>query len=189
MSVSIRGEVIPLGCRPIALIGFMGVGKSAVGRRLARIMDYEFVDTDDLVEEAAGKPIAKIFEEDGEEAFRVSEITALKKGLSTPKRVVATGGGVTLLRENRDMLNEQASVVLLTAEPWIILRRVQPLEKRPLLADSPDPIRRIRELLRERAEAYAVHHFCVDTSSTPPRMVAEKIAAWYESQESRPVNA
>jgi len=180
-TLPVSGVEPPLSRRPIVLIGFMGVGKSAVGKRLAGLLGYEFVDTDLLVERDAGKPIAAIFADEGEERFRQMETAALREALGEPARVVSAGGGVTTRQENRRILAEKAAVVLLTARPEVVLMRVRPLEKRPMLADWPDPLERIRSLMEERAPFYSEYHSRFDTSHCPPRVTAEKIARWFAS--------
>lgn len=168
-----------LAGRPVALIGFMGVGKTAVGKRLAKNLGYQFVDTDSLIEQKAGKAISDIFAEDGQEEFRRLENEALREALSVSERVVSTGGGITLREENRSLLLNRAAVVLLTASPKTILRRVQPLGKRPLLVGYANPLRRIEDLLKEREEAYANYHYLVDTTDSRPDRTAQAIAVWY----------
>mgnify|MGYP005837226937 CR=1 FL=1 len=172
---------VSLAGRPIALIGFMGVGKTAVGKRLARLLGFQFLDTDSLIEQKANKPISVIFAEEGQDAFRRLENEALREALRSPDRVVSTGGGITLREENRDILMGQAVVVLLTATPVTILRRVQPLGKRPLLLGFANPLKRIEDLLKEREEAYANYHFLVDTTDSRPDRTAASIAGWYNA--------
>lgn len=180
-TLPVTGVEPPLARRPIVLIGFMGVGKSAVGKRLARLLGYEFVDTDLMVEQAAGKTIAAIFADEGEERFREMETAALREALEQPARVVSAGGGITTREENRRILAGSAAVVLLTARPEVVLLRVRPIEKRPMLAGWPDPLERIRSLMQERAPIYSEYHCRFDTSHCPPRVTAEKIARWYAS--------
>ncbi len=183
-TLPVRGVEPPLFRRPLALIGFMGVGKTAVGKRLARLLGFDYVDTDALVEEAAGKTIARIFAEQGEEQFRRMETEALRRALEQPGRVVSTGGGITTREENRRILAAGAAVVLLTARPEVVLMRVRPIEKRPMLSGWPDPLERIRSLMQERAPVYSEYHCRFDTSHCPPRVTAEKIARWYASLEA-----
>lgn len=171
----------PLGLRPIALTGFMGVGKSAVGRRLAGLLDYEFVDTDKWVEALAGKSIPHIFEDWGEAEFRRLETQVLRDAVAVSDRVISTGGGLPLRPENRAVLEECTAVVLLTAAPGTILKRVQPLERRPLLVGHADPLERIRSLLQERREAYNHFHLRIDTTGGSPVRTAAHVAEWYRS--------
>lgn len=181
-SVSGREGERSLAGRPIALTGFMGVGKTAAGRNLAHALGYEFVDTDRLVEQMTGMTIARLFELRGEEAFRRYETQALLEALSDYRRVISTGGGLPLREENRRALSEHAAVVLLTAAPEIILQRVRPLRKRPLLARAPDPLQRIKDMLQERMDIYREYDFALDTSELHPRRVAQLIQQWYASQ-------
>lgn len=172
-----------LADRPIALIGFMGVGKTSAGRNLAHALAYEFLDTDRLVEQAVGMSVARIFRTQGELEFRRQETLALREALSKPRRVVSTGGGLPLLEENRRALREGAAVVLLTAAPEVILQRVRPLKRRPLLAQAPDPLQRIKDMLQERMDIYREYDFALDTSELHPRKVAELILGWYRTQQ------
>lgn len=167
--------------RPIALIGFMGCGKSAVGRRLARKLGYAFLDTDHMVEAAAGMSIADLFAQQGEETFREMEAQALAEALASGRCVISTGGGITTIDSNRKLLLDRAAVVLLECEPEEILRRVKPLEKRPMLAGHPDPLERIRQLLAEREPFYRDYHFSVDTTASWPGRTADRIVTWYKN--------
>jgi shikimate kinase len=139
----------------IVLTGFMGTGKTAVGRRLAEKLDYGFVDTDALIEARDGRTIPEIFAESGEPAFRAMErITALElaemEGL-----VISTGGGLMLDEFNAAALSEKGRVFCLTAEPKAILARlvVKGVEGRPLL-EGDDPLGKIEALLAVRQERY-----------------------------------
>ena len=170
--------------KPVVLIGFMGAGKSAVGRALAARLNWEFVDTDQAVEAAAGKPVARIFAEDGEAVFRSLEREAIRQAVSCGGRVIAAGGGATVDGRNRRLLLEQAYVVLLAAEPEAILERVRPLETRPMLAGWPDPLERIRSLLAERSGAYAEYHWRLDTSRLTPEEAAEQLAEWVAGRKA-----
>src|ERR1035437_3779739 len=107
----------------IALIGFMGTGKTAVGKLLAARLNKKFIELDDLIVQAAGKPITQIFEQDGEIAFRELEIAVVKQVAQRKRQVIACGGGIVLNRINIDRLKENGVVVLLTATPSVILKR------------------------------------------------------------------
>ena len=162
--------------RAITLTGFMGTGKTTVGRLIAGRLGLEFVDTDEIVEAEAGTPIARIFAEHGEEHFRELESAALGAALSRPARVLSTGGGMLLRAANRDALRVAGPTVCLTATPEAILARTAPDDVRPLLQVR-DPAARIRELLAERAEAYACADYHVDTTGLEPEEVAARVLA------------
>ena len=121
----------------VALIGFMGTGKSAVGRALADRLSRGFVELDGLIEGAAGKSIPDIFSQDGEIAFRELEIEVTKRAARCRNRVIACGGGLVLNKINVDRLRETSRIVHLTASPGAILRRTaaEPGE-RPLHSDE-----------------------------------------------------
>ena len=139
----------------IVLIGFMGSGKSSVARDLSSALGYPVVDTDSLIVERAGKPITKIFEENGEEGFRNFETSVLadleQSGLN--HRIVATGGGIIEQAANRDILKKMGFVVWLIASPGEIMRRTGKSDERPLLNTS-DPEGTIIRLLQRRMEFY-----------------------------------
>lgn len=118
----------------IALIGFMGVGKTAVAQVLAMRLCKTFVELDGLIELKAGKSIPEIFQEDGEVAFRELEIEAVKEIAGNKNLVIACGGGVVLNKINIDRLKQEAVIVWLTASPGVIMKRTsQDGEGRPVL--------------------------------------------------------
>ncbi len=141
----------------IVLIGFMGSGKSAVGRALARRLNVPLLDTDLEIERRAGKTVPQIFAEDGEAAFRTAETAVLRELCeSSASRVVAVGGGTPMADENPALLRQMGTIVWLTATPETIWARVgRTISARPLLADAPDPLARIAELLLAREPRYA----------------------------------
>src|SRR5207245_2182803 len=122
----------------IALIGMMGSGKSTVGRRLASELGWAFIDTDAEIVRTQGRSIADIFRDDGEEAFRNLETAALRQALTPDEVVIATGGGVVLRPENRDLLARTCWVVWLRATEEEYIRRVAGNARRPLLAAGED---------------------------------------------------
>ena len=138
----------------IALIGFMGAGKSAVGRALAKKLGREFVEMDTLIEEMAGKKIPQIFEQDGEIAFRAMEIEVTKKVARKAGQVIACGGGMVLNKINTDRVRETSRMVYLKASPRKILERISAGENERPLLDVPYPAQRIRELLDFRKPFY-----------------------------------
>ena len=160
----------------IALIGFMGTGKTAVGRVLAGRLGKRFIETDALIEERAGMPISEVFRKSGEIAFRELEIAVIKDVAGEKNAVIACGGGVVLNKINIDRLKENAVVVYLTAAPSAVLRRVsaQP-GQRPLL-NVEDPLAAIRDLQKSRRQLYErAADITVNTSRLAAEGVAEKI--------------
>ena len=163
----------------IVLIGFMGTGKSAVGRVLARRLAWHHLDTDIEIERAAGRTIPEIFTEEGELAFRARESTLLSSltppsltgkgagGLGSHGLILSTGGGTPLRPENAALLKQIGTVVWLQVTPEAILARVRrSLHERPLLAGHrDDPLGRIEVLLADRAPRYAaLADYTLDTS-------------------------
>ena len=158
----------------IVLTGFMGTGKSVVGRRLAERLRLSFVDLDDLIEEAAGMAIPEIFASEGESGFRRREREVIASLATRRDCVIATGGGAVLDPENVRNLKRGAVIVCLWAEPTIILERVGANAHRPLL-QAPDRLARIRELLEQRASAYAQADLSVETSDSDVEEVVDRI--------------
>ena len=145
---------------PVVLIGFMGSGKSRVGRELARLLSRPFVDLDARIEEAAGKPIPELFQQEGEAAFRALETRSLRRALEE-NAVLSTGGGVVTQEGNRRLLHEsKAPVVWLQASPQVLARRIRSEPgARPLidgggLLDLEQTAERVRALLHEREPLY-----------------------------------
>ncbi|MGN1085261.1 MAG: shikimate kinase [Lachnospiraceae bacterium] len=148
----------------IVLIGFMGCGKSTVGKKLANALQYRFLDTDALIEETCQKEISRIFAEDGEAAFRQAETDTLR-GLKKEAEhcVIATGGGMPMREENARYLREIGTVIFLEAEIETILERLQDDTQRPLAAGE-DREQRLKKLYAERLPVYrAAADVCIDT--------------------------
>jgi shikimate kinase len=160
--------------RNVALIGFMGTGKTSVGHLLAMELDFRMVDTDQLIEEQTGKRINEIFVTEGEAQFRACERHVLE-GLSRQSRlVISTGGGLAVNRENFSSLKNHALIVCLWASPETIWHRVGHQTHRPLL-HGPDPFGRIRRLLAEREPFYRQADVLVNTEARSVREVAHQI--------------
>jgi len=149
----------------IALIGFMGAGKSAVGRALAAKLAMEFIDMDSLIEEKAARSIAGIFARDGEPAFRRMETEITAQVAGKEKAVIAPGGGIILEQNNIDRIRKSSVIVYLAAEPSVLLRRVlKSRERRPLLQVA-DPASAIEDLLKFRRPLYEkAADIIIDTS-------------------------
>jgi len=163
----------------MALIGFMGTGKSTIGPLLAEKLGYEFIDIDAMVEEGLGMKISEIFRNLGESGFREAEHLALKKALAMEKVVISTGGGVILLKENRKLLEENAFVISLTCEPETIFERIQGDQSRPLLKSN-DPLKEIKKLMTNRYEYYEECDFQISTEEWTTKECCEKIIKVYE---------
>ena len=137
----------------ISLIGLPGVGKSTVGRRLARALQFEFADCDALLVEHFGRPIADVFELAGEEPFREAESRLLEKLVGAQQRcVIATGGGIVLRPSNRLLLSTKTFCIHLEAKPEALYERLKRNRSRPLLRD--DLERKLLELHAHRSPLY-----------------------------------
>ncbi|HEY7166761.1 MAG TPA: shikimate kinase [Candidatus Binatia bacterium] len=167
----------------IALTGFMGVGKSAVGRQLARRLKRRFVDLDRAIEKSAGLKVKQLFKQRGESAFRNLEQTVLAEILNEGRQVIATGGGAILNDQNLKLLKENAFVICLTASPDVIMKRVGNGAKRPLLAGT-NRQERIEGLLKEREARYSLAHASIDTSDLTVDQVVEKIVQFLNGKSN-----
>jgi shikimate kinase len=169
----------------VALIGFMGVGKTVVGEALAKKLNKEFVELDSLIERQAGKSITEIFQQDGEIAFRELEIEVTKQVAKGENLVIACGGGIVLNKINIDRLRNQSRVVYLTASPRIILKRIlNDGEERPLLK-TPDKALKIQELLAFRKPFYErAADIKINTSKLDIDSVVKQIISKLKEDES-----
>ncbi len=169
----------------IALIGFMGTGKTAVGEVLAEKLGKKLVELDSLIEQKAGKPIPVIFRQDGEIAFRELEIEVAREVSAGTNLVVACGGGVVLNKINIDRLRKKSVIVYLTASPSVILKRtLQDGETRPLLEVS-DRTAEIRGLLAFRKPFYErAADIEINTSKLDIDSIVEQIISKVEENES-----
>jgi shikimate kinase len=159
----------------IVLVGFMGSGKSTVGRMLARQLRFRFLDTDKLVEESARMSIPEIFEKHGEADFRKREIAALESLRGMNRHILATGGGIVTVPGNVELLRSLGLVVLLKADPDEIYRRVSRNSERPLLQVE-DPRKRVLDLMAVRQPLYeSAAHFQVDSTRLRHEDVTAKI--------------
>ena len=160
----------------IALVGFMGSGKSTVGPLLASALGMDYVDLDEMITERTGMDIAEIFELEGEEGFRERESEALKEALAGGNRVVSCGGGVVLRDENLELLRRRARVFYLRVSGETALQRLGDGEGRPLLAEE-DVAAMVGELMAVRGGRYLVAaHEVVDGDRENPEEIAEEIA-------------
>lgn len=158
----------------IALIGFMGTGKSSVGQLLAATLHFNFLDTDHAIETRAGKTINEIFTQDGEPAFREWERGVVQELTQRKKTIISTGGGLAANDANLASLKTHALVVCLWSAPEKIWERVHHQTHRPLL-NCPDPLGKIRTLLNERAPFYRQADVLVNTDLRSIREVAQQV--------------
>jgi len=160
----------------IVLIGFMGCGKSTVGKKLADAMSYEFSDTDAMIEDSYGKTISAMFAEEGEDYFRNAETELLRKLSGEAEGLVlATGGGMPMREENAALLREIGTVVFLEASIETILLRLQNDTGRPL-ADGEDREARLRPLYEKRLPVYrAAADYILDTEGKSIDSIVEEI--------------
>jgi shikimate kinase len=166
-----------MGRGNIFLVGMMGAGKTTIGRALAKHLRREFVDTDKLLVERTGVPVATIFEIEGEAGFRRRESTTLAEVAGQDDQVVATGGGLVLDPENRAAMRRAGTVVYLRARLESLWERTRHDATRPLLA-TPDPRATLAALLSEREPLYReAAHVVVDTGSSSQTVVSRIVAA------------
>jgi shikimate kinase len=163
----------------LALVGFMGTGKTSAGRLVAEQLHYDFLDTDELIQTRTGRTIADIFAVNGETVFRALEREVVGELAARAKVVVSTGGGLPADPENLASLKSHALVVCLWASPEKIWERVRNQSHRPLLQD-PDPQRKIRELLELRAPFYRQSDVLINTDLRSAREVAQQIVLQFK---------
>jgi shikimate kinase len=160
--------------RPVVLVGLMGVGKSTVGRRLAKRLGLSFVDSDAEIEGAAGYPAAEVFERYGERDFRDGERRLVARLIEGDVRVIATGGGAYVDPNTRRLLNERAITVWLDAPVDILAERTARRDTRAQLRDG-DPESVLRRLADERRPSYAEAHIHVKSGAGAHQDVVEAI--------------
>jgi shikimate kinase len=166
----------------IALTGFMGTGKTEVGKALARKLGYAFVDVDSEIEKKRGMTIAGIFSRDGEPAFREIEKEAVREISRGDRLIISTGGGAVLKQENMDNLRKKGVIVCLTASAETIMARTRSSDDRPLLSVQ-DPYARIQELLAARQPYYEKADIMVDTEGKSPLEIADEIIGEINTHE------
>ena len=159
----------------VILCGFMATGKSSVGKRLAELLGYRFLDMDAEIEAGAGMPISEIFASRGEAAFRRLESDMVQRLASHSGCVIATGGGTIADPDNLETLRQCGILITLEADPETILERAGSAGDRPMLSGN-DRLGRITDLLAKRADAYARADWAIDTSGLSIDQVARRIA-------------
>jgi shikimate kinase len=158
----------------IVLTGFMGTGKTAVGRELSRLLNMELIDVDTEIEKSQRITINEIFKKFGEPRFREIETEMVQKLSEQRNVIISTGGGAVLKQENMDALRKQGVIVCLMATPETILKRTIRSSNRPLLHVE-DPLGRIKELLHFRMPFYEKADIMIDTDGKTPLQIAEEI--------------
>lgn len=158
----------------IVLTGFMGTGKTAVGKELARILDMKFIDIDTEIEASEQTTINEIFAQFGEPGFREIETAMIKKIAAGKNLIISTGGGAVLKQENMDTLRSNGVIVCLTASPGTILNRTGNSDDRPLLKVE-NPLDKIMQLLNLRKPFYEKADVMIDTEGKTPLQLAEEI--------------
>ena len=168
------GSETSLKMMNIYLVGFMGTGKSAVGKELAKKKKWQFVDLDELIESEEKRSIPEIFAKDGEPYFRKIEKKSLKQVSTQKKFVVACGGGIVINSENIKIMKQSGIIICLTAVVDIILKRTNSFTHRPLLRVA-NPKKQIELLLKLRAPYYAKADKTIDTSQLSLEEVTDKV--------------
>jgi shikimate kinase len=158
----------------LALVGFMGTGKSSVGRLAAKHLGFDFIDTDEWIESQTGKTIAEIFDQNGEAVFRQLEADAARGLESRRNIVISSGGGFIVNPDNLASLKSHALVICLWASPETIWERVRTQTHRPLIQTA-DPLEKIRQLLAQRSAAYHDADAMIHTGCRPPKEVAQQV--------------
>ncbi|HEY5296899.1 MAG TPA: shikimate kinase [Verrucomicrobiae bacterium] len=168
----------------LALIGFMGTGKTSVGRLVAEQLRFDYLDTDEMIQAATGKTISEIFKTEGEENFRAREEKVVAEISARTKTVIATGGGLPANPKNLASLKTHALVICLWASPEKIWERVRHQSHRPLL-HNPDPQKKIRELLDAREPFYKQADVLMNTDIRALREVAQQVVHHFRLEAAR----
>jgi len=163
----------------IVLIGFMGSGKTVIGRQVARMLNYDFADTDDEIAQVTGLTLPQLFRKHGEIRFRSEEKLVIQKLARREHMVIACGGSLLPARENLSLLMEKGWFVLLTADPEVIKSRISRKSDRLLVSGKPT-VEGISAIMTERESQYArLTDFVIDTGRLNVEEAAEAITAHY----------
>ncbi len=158
----------------IVLTGFMGTGKTAVGKELTRLLNLKLIDVDTEIEKSEKITINEIFQRFGEPRFREIETEMIKKISQQKNVIISTGGGAVLKQENMDILRENGVIICLMATPETILKRTSNSDERPLLKVE-NPFEKIKQLLDFRRPYYEKADIMIDTENKTPLQIAEEI--------------
>lgn len=175
----------PRQIRNIALAGFMGVGKSSVGRLAAAELQFEFVDTDEIIESRTGVKVGEIFAQHGETTFRKFERELVEEMVAWSGKIISTGGGLVVAPDNLASLKSHSLVVCLWATPDTIYQRTKHQTHRPLL-QAPDPLAKIRELLAAREAAYKRADVLVNTEQRSLKEIAAHVLHHFRAAQHDP---
>ena len=170
-----EGKLPPLE-RSIVLVGLMGAGKTAIGKRLAERLGVSFIDADHEIERAADSTINEIFERYGEDEFRQGERRVIARLLSGPPKVLATGGGAFMAQETRAAIRENGVSVWLKADLEVLFERVSRRSHRPLLKTG-NPRDILRDLMDKRYPVYAEADLTVETFNGPIEATVDRVYA------------
>jgi shikimate kinase len=165
-----------LAGRSIVLVGMPGSGKSAIGRRLAPRLDLPFVDADEEIERAAGKPIKEIFADHGEPYFRDGERRVIARLLASGPQILATGGGALMSQETRDNIRRSGISIWVKADLPVLVRRVSKRGNRPLF-EGRNAEAVMRELMEARYPTYATADIIVESRDVPHDVIVDEIVA------------
>jgi shikimate kinase len=166
----------------IALVGFMGTGKTTIAAMLAEKFQGEYLDIDDLIESRQKMCIVDIFAKQGEKFFRKLEKEVVAEVTAKQGRIIACGGGVVLDAENIANLKKNGVLICLQAKPEVIIERTKAYVHRPLL-NVPDPGAKIRDLLKAREIYYSKADYTIDTSTLNKTQVVDKIVSWLKTNK------
>lgn len=177
-----KEQNLSVRCHNIVLIGFMGVGKTTVGKLLAQRVGYRFVDVDQVIENETGLSISQIFSIYGEGYFRQLERQTIRRILDSSGMVIATGGGAVMDPANFSFLMKNGCVVALDASEDTLWERLKSCNDRPMLYSN-NPRERVRALLEIRRPVYHKAHFVVRVDGKSPDEVVDEIIAMIEVKE------
>jgi shikimate kinase len=170
------GKIVPTPDRTVALVGLMGAGKSAIGRRLAQRLGLPFVDADTEIEAAAACTIEEFFARYGEAEFRAGERRVIQRLLEGPPIVLATGGGAFMDVHTRSLMHERAITIWLRADLQVLVDRVGRRTNRPLLKQG-EPAVVLRQLMDLRYPVYAEADIAVDSRDAPAERTTDDVLA------------
>lgn len=168
--------VAALSGRSIVMVGLMGCGKSAIGKRLAQRLSLPFVDADEEIERAAAKSVNEIFSDHGEGHFRDGERRVIARLMANGPQVLATGGGAFMNEQTRAKIKETGISIWLRADLPVLMRRVSKRDTRPLLKTG-DPEQVMRNLIKTRYPVYAEADVAVESRDVPHDVIVDEIIA------------